>query len=68
VASVEGFAYSDALKAARQELTRGRWTAEALREFLKDPQSFAPGNSMQTTTTYTDAEISDLVAYLETLQ
>ena len=68
VASVEGFPYSEALKAARQNLTRGRWTVEALRKFLEDPQSFAPGNSMQMTTRYTSAEISDIVAYLETLQ
>jgi len=68
VASVEGFPYSEALKAARQNLTRGRWTVKALRKFLEDPQSFAPGNSMQMTTRYTSAEISDIVAYLETLQ
>jgi cytochrome c2 len=42
VASVPGFAYSDALKAAG-----GRWTDDRLKAFLADPEAFAPGTTMR---------------------
>lgn len=41
IASQPGVAYSQALKAKG-----GAWTREALRTFLADPDSFAPGTSM----------------------
>jgi len=68
IASAEGFPYSDGLKAARQRVARGRWTTDTLRTFLKDPQSFAPGTTMEVTAQYSEAQISDLIAYLETRQ
>ena len=67
VASVEGFKYSDGLKAVRQKTPRGRWTSEALRAFLADPEGYAPGNNMQMATTYSEDQLADLIAYLETL-
>ncbi|MDP9179228.1 MAG: PQQ-dependent sugar dehydrogenase [Gemmatimonadota bacterium] len=63
VASVEGFNYSDGLKAVR-----GRWTAPRLRSFLRSPETFAPGTAMQQASTYAEDELSDLVAYLQTLR
>lgn len=41
-ASVEGFAYSQAMRRAG-----GRWTRERLDAFLKDPGSVVPGTTMQ---------------------
>lgn len=41
VASVAGYAYSDALKRVR-----GRWDARRLETWLRDPQSVAPGTRM----------------------
>jgi cytochrome c2 len=42
IAAAEGFSYSDALKGVS-----GVWTAEKLDALLADPQTFAPGTSMQ---------------------
>ena len=63
VASLDDFQYSDGLRAVG-----GRWTATALRSFLRNPGSFAPGNAMEMTTTYEDEQLSDLIAYLQTLR
>ena len=41
LASVAGFAYSDALKSKG-----GSWTWDAMSEWLKSPKSFAPGTKM----------------------
>lgn len=62
IASKDDFDYSPALRAVS-----GRWTADALRSFLKDPESFAPGTAMQMSASLTDDQISNLVRYLETL-
>ena len=63
IARKDNFEYSPALKAVG-----GRWTTEALLRFLKDPESFAPGTAMQTNASFTDEQVSSLVAYLETLR
>ena len=63
VASTAGFPYSDALRRVG-----GHWTAARLRAFIANPQAFAPGTRMQTTATYTDKELDDLIAYLQTLR
>lgn len=68
VASVDEFNYSEALEAARLKMTKGRWTTEALNDFLSYPESFAPGNTMQMTTSYNESQVSDLIEYLETLE
>lgn len=63
IAGREQFNYSPALRAQR-----GQWTPERLREFLTDPATFAPGTSMQLTAPLHDAQIADLIAYLQTLR
>jgi cytochrome c2 len=63
VASREDYGYSAALGALG-----GTWTPELLRRFLADPDGVAPGTTMQMTRTYSDAEIGDLIAYLQTLR
>jgi cytochrome c2 len=63
VASTPGFAYSDALTQAG-----GRWSADRLRGFLANPDAFAPGTTMRTTSTYTDQQLDDLIAYLRMLR
>jgi cytochrome c len=63
VAARDGYAYSPALRALG-----GRWTEDILRSFLADPGSVAPGTSMQLTTRYTDAQVSDLIAFLKTVR
>jgi cytochrome c2 len=63
VASVPGFAYSDALKQAG-----GTWTRGRLRQFLANPGAFAPGTTMLSTTTHTDQQLSDLISYLQMLK
>ena len=68
VASSDGFVDSDALRASRAKLDRGRWTAAALRDYIASPGAFAPGTTMELTVTYSEPQISDLVAYLETLR
>jgi cytochrome c2 len=63
VASADDFSYTDGLRSVD-----GRWTEDALRRFLTDPSSFAPGTSMTMSTTYDQDQISDIVAYLLTLR
>lgn len=62
IASVDGFAYSAALKGLP-----GAWTPSELRRFLTDPARVAPGTTMARLP-YSDAQIADLVLYLETLR
>lgn len=63
VASAEGFTYSTAL-----QNIGGRWTPERLRSFLADPDAFVPGTTMQLTTSYQEDQLTDLIAYLQTLR
>ncbi|GBD45140.1 Cytochrome c-552 [bacterium HR40] len=59
VASHEGFAYSDALKALG-----GEWTFERLDAFLADPKAFAPGTKMAFAGIRKAEERANLLAWL----
>jgi cytochrome c2 len=52
----------------RPRSVKGSWTQESLIEFLDDPQAFAPGSTMATTTKLSDRELLDLVTYLSKLR
>ncbi len=59
VASVEGFAYSDALKGLE-----GAWTLEALDEWLTNPRAYAPGNKMGFPGVKDLQARADIIAYI----
>jgi cytochrome c len=63
IASHEGFAYSDALKAKSGQ----KWTFELLNDFVRDPRSFAPGTKMTYAGMKRDNTRADILAYLRTL-
>jgi cytochrome c len=63
VASHEGFAYSDALKAHASEA----WTYDNLNTFLFNPKGYAPGTKMTYAGVKRDQARADLIAYLRTL-
>jgi cytochrome c len=63
IASHEGFAYSDALKAKSDQ----KWTFELLNDFIHDPRSFAPGTKMTYAGMKRDSARADILAYLRTL-
>lgn len=62
VASHEGFAYSDALKAKG-----GTWGYEELNEFLKNPKAAVPGTKMAFAGVKDDGQRADLIMYLRSL-
>lgn len=62
-AAVEGFAYSDSLKAKAGE----PWTFEALNEFIAAPKAVIPGTKMVFGGVKRDQARADLLAYLATL-
>lgn len=63
IASAGDFTYSAGLSAVD-----GNWTPAALRQFLTDPNAFAPGTTMALPTPYDESELADLIAYLQTLK
>jgi cytochrome c2 len=63
VAAADDFAYSEALRSVG-----GRWSPQALRRFLGNPDSVAPGTSMAMPVDYDQEQIADLIAYLQTLR
>lgn len=63
VAYQADYAYSDALRRMG-----GTWTAARLRAFVANPQVVVPGTKMQTTSTYTEEQLTDLMAYLRSLR
>lgn len=63
IASRDGYPYSPSLRALQ-----GAWTPEALGGFLSNPAGMAPGTTMLLTSTYSEREVKDLVAYLERLR
>jgi cytochrome c len=63
IASHEGFAYSDALKAKSNET----WTFEMLDSFTHDPKAFAPGTKMTYAGLKKDQPRADVIAYLRSL-
>jgi cytochrome c len=64
VASVSGFAYSDALKKHRGKI----WNTESLSEWLNDPQAYAPGTLMTFNGMLDPQDRMDLISYLITLK
>jgi cytochrome c2 len=61
IAAADGFSYSDALKRIS-----GTWTAEKLDALLADPQTFAPGTSMQFEGVVEREDRDALIQYLKT--
>ncbi|MCA0044391.1 c-type cytochrome [Celeribacter litoreus] len=62
VASVDGFAYSDAMVAHG-----GAWDAEALNIFLENPKAVVPGTKMSFAGLGKIEDRADLVAYLQSI-
>ncbi|HSA80282.1 MAG TPA: cytochrome c family protein [Geminicoccaceae bacterium] len=62
IASVGGFAYSDAL--ASQE---GVWDYESLGRFLANPKGWAPGTKMAFAGLKKDQDLADAIAYLRSI-
>jgi len=60
IASVEGFAYSDALKGLE-----GEWTVEKLSGWIENPRAFAPGNRMGFPGLKDEADRANLIGYLQ---
>ncbi len=63
-ASVEGFRYSDAMKAKGAEGLV--WTEENLKKYLADPKGFVPKNKMSFGGLKKPADIANIIAYLKT--
>ncbi|MDP5307227.1 c-type cytochrome [Paracoccus spongiarum] len=66
VASVSGFAYSDAMVSHAGEAPE--WTPEALQEFLTNPKADVPGTKMSFAGLKKPEERADLIAYLQSQQ
>ena len=62
VASIEGFSYSDALKAKG-----GNWTFEDINKFITSPQAAVPGTKMGFAGEGSAEKRADIVDYLHTL-
>jgi len=58
--SVEGYSYSDAMKASGIV-----WSAETLSVYVKAPKDMVPGTKMVFAGIKKDDDIEDLIAYLE---
>ncbi len=63
VASVEGYAYSDAMKAFGA--TGAQWDEATLDKFLKEPILFVKGTKMMAPPVRRETERADLIAYLK---
>jgi cytochrome c len=62
IASVEGFAYSDALLDKE-----GEWILEALNEFIHNPKEYAPGTKMAFAGIQNPEDLADVLVYLNSL-
>jgi cytochrome c len=62
VGEVQNFAYSEALKNHS-----GQWTLDELARYLHNPKAAIPGNKMAFPGVKDEAELADLLAYLQTL-
>jgi cytochrome c len=62
IASVAGFAYSDALLEHE-----GTWTFDALNDFVSNPKGFAPGTKMAFAGIKDPEDRADVLAYLRSL-
>jgi cytochrome c len=63
IASHEGFAYSEAMKAKSGQ----QWTFDELNAFIHDPRAHVPGTKMTYAGMKRDSTRADLLAYLRTL-
>ena len=63
VATYPGFEYSPALEAMG-----GSWTQESVAAFLRDPEAFAPGTSMEFPGIDDDATIAGILRFLSSLE
>ena len=63
VASVEGYAYSEAMKAFGT--TGAQWDEATLDQFLREPILFVKGTKMMAPPVRRDTERADLIAYLK---
>jgi cytochrome c len=63
VASVAGYAYSDAMKAFGA--TGAHWDEATLDQFLRDPMGFVKGMKMVAPPVRRNTERADLIAYLK---
>jgi cytochrome c len=63
-ASVEGFAYSDALKG----MAGDAWTPENMNGFLTNPKTYAPGTKMSFAGLGKVEDRANVIAYLATLK
>ena len=61
-ASIAGFNYSAAMKAAK-----GNWTYDDLNKYLHNPKGYIPGNTMSFAGLTRDSERGDVIGYLRTL-
>jgi cytochrome c len=57
--SVEGFAYSDAMKSSG--IT---WNAETIAAYIADPKAYVPGNKMVFVGIKKSGDVEDLLAFL----
>lgn len=64
VAHMDGFAYSDALKALHGSK---KWGYQELSEFLANPKKYVPGNKMAFAGIKNPQDRANLIAYLNTL-
>jgi cytochrome c len=65
-ASVDGFEYSDPMKA--KGATGLVWTAEALDRYLADPEAFVPGTLMSVPPLADAQARADLIVYLSAIR
>ena len=63
-ASVEGYAYSDAMKAKGAEGLV--WDEATLTAYLPDPKAYVPGTKMAFAGLKNPQEVADVIAYLKT--
>lgn len=63
VASVEGFSYSEAMKAFGE--TGAVWDQANLTKFLQEPILFVKGTKMMAPPVRSDTERADLIAYMK---
>ena len=65
-ASIAGFPYSPAMRAAREDGLI--WTPETVAAFIAKPKHFEPGTGMIFPGLRNQADIDDVIAYLQSLQ
>ena len=65
-ASVEGYKYSEAMKAKAADI--GNWTEDNLKAFLAAPKKVVPGTKMAFAGLKKEQDIADIIAYLKSLQ